>query len=79
MAGTMEDETDEQWDQNTISAYAEGFEYRMKGTGIQQPITDNPNTTGTPEATSWDVGWNAADKNLPPKPCVAAPNRVALA
>ena len=42
-------------------AYCEGMAYRASGPFANVPITDNPHVAGSPDAISWDLGWNVAD------------------
>jgi len=43
-----------------VKAYAEGAEYRLTGTLIGVPITDNPFSPGE-QNLAWDAGWTDAN------------------
>ena len=45
-------------------AFCEGMAYRVGGTGVQRPVTDDPYGTARPtESTAWQRGWAVADAN----------------
>jgi len=44
-------------------AYEEGVQYRLGGTVLERPSTDNPFTAmgvDDPQFINWDLGWKAA-------------------
>jgi len=43
---------------NRSRAYCEGFSYRLLGTELTNPKTDNPHATGSTAAADWDLGWD---------------------
>jgi len=63
-------------------AYCEGMQWRMQGTALQFPITDNPHLADSPAAITWGLGWIVADNAAPgaitpsDAPCCAVPNVV---
>ena len=59
-----------------VRAYAEGAEYRLGGTALQRPITDNPHTVSASAIASWVAGWTDADGGTI-EGCVADPTRTA--
>ena len=42
-------------------AYCEGIDYRMSGTAIAKPITDNPHEADSEAADAWGLGWAAIE------------------
>ena len=48
---------------NRSRAYCQGFLYRLGGTAIARPITDNPyDATERPTNNKdWNTGWNACE------------------
>lgn len=43
------------------TSYCDGIEFRMGGTAIERPVTGNPHLSGSPDNTSWAIGWLEAD------------------
>ena len=42
-------------------AYEQGAAYRLGGTALEVPATNNPFPSGTPENVLWATGWTASD------------------
>lgn len=60
-------------------AFADGVEFRTKGTATMVPRNSNPHQAGSDAFAAWDAGWLLADTNkanIVPRTGCLAPTKV---
>ena len=58
-------------------AWDEGYQYRLGGTGVERPVTDNPYVEADDPMkwAAWDAGWSTSDANTLPTRFMPAQNK----